>query len=175
MIWAGVILLKAVSSLKIACSSQNEQEVAVAFGHLGTYFKIQGILNIVQFIFMPVAVIGILAAAIAIPKFAGLVNKSDLVNKSKESATKGALGSLRTAVAIYYSDTEGKFPASLEGLVKEIPQVQLPRHHQNTNHITVVDRPAPMDRGDWQYSREEGHVFVDCTHLDSKGSVWSTW
>ena len=52
-----------------------------------------------------VAIIGILAA-IAIPKFA------DLVTKSKESAVKGSLGSVRSAISIYYSDTEGVFPAT---------------------------------------------------------------
>ena len=52
-----------------------------------------------------VAIIGILAA-IAIPKFA------DLVTKSKEAAVKGSLGSIRSALSIYYSDTEGIFPAT---------------------------------------------------------------
>src|SRR6187455_1346132 len=52
-----------------------------------------------------VAIIGILAA-IAIPKFA------DLVTKSKESAVKGSLGSVRSALSIYYSDTEGVFPST---------------------------------------------------------------
>jgi prepilin-type N-terminal cleavage/methylation domain-containing protein len=56
-----------------------------------------------------VAIIGILAA-IAIPKFA------DLITKSKESAAKGSLGSVRGATTIYYSDTEGMWPASLTAL-----------------------------------------------------------
>jgi prepilin-type N-terminal cleavage/methylation domain-containing protein len=50
-----------------------------------------------------VAIIGILAA-IAIPKFA------DLINKSKEGATKGALSSVRGALQVYYGDNEGLFP-----------------------------------------------------------------
>ncbi|OVE77260.1 hypothetical protein BVX98_03220 [bacterium F11] len=53
-----------------------------------------------------VAIIGILAA-VAIPKFA------DLVTRSKESAVKGSLGAVRSAVSIYYSDTEGDFPNNL--------------------------------------------------------------
>ena len=51
-----------------------------------------------------VAIIGILAA-IAIPKFA------DLINKSKEGATKGALSTVRGAIQVYYGDNEGWFPA----------------------------------------------------------------
>ena len=42
-----------------------------------------------------VAIIGILAA-IAIPKFA------NLINKSKEGATKGALSTVRSAIQVYY-------------------------------------------------------------------------
>ena len=53
-----------------------------------------------------VAIIGILAA-VAVPKFA------DLVTKSKEAAVKGALGSVRSALSIYYGDTEGVYPNNL--------------------------------------------------------------
>lgn len=47
-----------------------------------------------------VAIIGILAA-VAIPKFA------DLVTKSKEAGVKGNIGSVRSAISIYYGDNEG--------------------------------------------------------------------
>ena len=50
-----------------------------------------------------VAIIGILAA-VAIPKF------SALIVKSQESSVKGNLGSIRSAITIYYSDTEGVYP-----------------------------------------------------------------
>jgi len=52
-----------------------------------------------------VAIIGILAA-IAIPKFA------DLIKKSKEGATKGSLGELRSALTIYYGENEGIYPVA---------------------------------------------------------------
>ena len=55
-----------------------------------------------------VAIIGILAA-IAIPKFA------DLIRKSQEGATKGSLGALRSALTIYYGDMEGVYPATSTG------------------------------------------------------------
>src|ERR1044071_9763427 len=88
-----------------------------------------------------VAIIGMLAA-IAIPKFA------DLVTKSKESAVKGSLGSLRSAVSIYYSDTEGVFPSTSANLsvslttggkyLKDLPFIQIPKpgNHANTNTAT---------------------------------------
>ena len=49
-----------------------------------------------------IVIIGILAA-IAIPKFA------DMVDKSKEGATKAQLTAMRGALNVYYSDNEGKF------------------------------------------------------------------
>ncbi|MBN1384203.1 MAG: type II secretion system protein [Elusimicrobia bacterium] len=50
-----------------------------------------------------VTIIGILAA-ISVPKMA------DLIYKSKEGATKGALGTLRSAITIYYAELEGLYP-----------------------------------------------------------------
>lgn len=61
---------------------------------------------------MVIVIIGILAA-VAIPKFAGLSNDA------KIAATKGALGGIRSAVAVAYarSATSGdaSFPASISG------------------------------------------------------------
>ena len=124
-----------------------------------------------------VAIIGILAA-IAIPKFA------DLVTKSKESAVKGSLGSVRSAISIYYSDTEGVFPStgSLDTALttngkylKELPYIGIPKpgNHINTN---TEANGSIGDTGQWYYpSSTEGHVAVNCTHTDTKSSVWSTW
>ena len=56
-------------------------------------------------IMIVVAIIGILAA-IAVPKF------SNLTRKAHEGATKAKLGALRSALLIYYADTEGSFPAT---------------------------------------------------------------
>lgn len=125
-----------------------------------------------------VAIIGILAA-IAIPKFA------DLVTKSKESAVKGSLGSVRSAVSIYYSDTEGVFPSTAAtGLVealttgskylKEMPYISIPKpgNHLNTNGVALT----LGDTGEWLYPNQfEGHVAINCTHLDTKTSTWSVW
>ena len=51
-----------------------------------------------------VAIIGILAA-IAIPKFA------ELIRKSNEGASKGNLGAIRSALSIYYGDEVGMWGA----------------------------------------------------------------
>src|SRR3977135_4079302 len=83
-----------------------------------------------------VAIIGILAA-IAIPQFA------QLVAKSQEGATKGNLGTLRSALSIYYGDTEGVYPTertSFSSLttggkyLQGVPQANLPRTNSSTGH-----------------------------------------
>ncbi|HTB33233.1 MAG TPA: type II secretion system protein [bacterium] len=54
-----------------------------------------------------VAIIGILAA-VAIPKFA------QMLEKSREGATKGNLGAIRSAVSNYYADQQGWYPVSMD-------------------------------------------------------------
>ena len=54
-----------------------------------------------------VAIIGILAA-VAIPKFA------QMLEKSREGATKGNLGAIRSAVSNYYADQQGWYPITLD-------------------------------------------------------------
>ena len=54
-----------------------------------------------------VAIIGILAA-IAIPKFA------DMLEKSREGATKGNLSSINSGIALFVSDNQGVNPVTLD-------------------------------------------------------------
>lgn len=58
-----------------------------------------------------VAIISLLAA-IAVPKFA------NMVVKAKEASIKGQLGTIRSALSIYYCDNEGNFPSAMYGLMK---------------------------------------------------------
>lgn len=127
------------------------------------------------FIILPIG------AAIAIPKFAGLASKA------KEGATKGSLSSLRSALMIYYGDSEGKFPASLEELtldgksLKAIPACKCPPHHPDSNEVVTITESDGenlevflRDSGKWLYmadpeSKDWGSVVVDCTHKDSRG------
>ncbi len=78
-----------------------------------------------------VAIIGILAA-IAIPQFA------NLVAKSQEGRTKANLGTIRSALSIYYGDSEGWYPAAAAGAnlailttggryLQTVPNADLPR------------------------------------------------
>jgi len=136
-----------------------------------------------------VAIIGILAA-IAIPKFA------ELIRKSSEGASKGNLGALRSAMSIYYGDLEGTYPATMGALtiagkyLTVIPNAKAPNYHPDgATEIasstggggfggTVA--AAPSDAGGWYYNNTAGNpnignAMVNCTHTDTKGSVWTAY
>ena len=143
-----------------------------------------------------VAIIGILAA-IAIPKFA------DLINKAKEGATKGALSSVRGALQVYYGDNEGVFPSDTLGVlttsakyINSIPIAKLPQTgHTDTAAIVAYDSSTaagawalaggganPDNTGGWAYFNNSsvnsswGNFAVNCYHLQIKGDVpWSTF
>jgi prepilin-type N-terminal cleavage/methylation domain-containing protein len=127
-----------------------------------------------------VAIIGILAA-IAIPKFA------DLIRKSNEGATKGNLGALRSAVSIYYGEQEGMFPSDTLAIlivngkyIKEIPPCYTPNYHTSNN--VVVNLTSATDTGQWGYNnnpagggKQYGDVWVNCTQTDTKSSTWALY
>ncbi len=134
-----------------------------------------------------VAIIGILAA-VAVPKFA------DLLRKSQEGATKGSLGALRSALSIYYSDMEGWYPSGsfssnstvlsatlVPKYINKIPKVKVPDYHAATsnvfNHQTI--RYHGHDGYGWIfdgrniYDSEWGTLWVSCSHTDTKGTGWT--
>ncbi|MEK9146116.1 MAG: type II secretion system protein [Elusimicrobiota bacterium] len=124
-----------------------------------------------------VAIIGILAA-IAIPKFA------ELIRKSSEGASKGNLGSIRSALSIYYGDMEGTYPSTVASMtvagkyLSTIPVAKMPNYHSDAS--TEVDATVGTDAAGWQFNNTTtdanvGQVFVNCTHTDTKGSIWSTY
>ncbi|MBI5742957.1 MAG: type II secretion system protein [Elusimicrobia bacterium] len=144
-----------------------------------------------------VAIIGILAA-IAIPKFA------DLINKSKEGATKGALSSVRSALQVYYGDNEGWFPTDLAALtanakyINEIPVAKLPTTgHADDRSVAIFSSATAagvfqggagtQDTGGWAYfnspanTAQWGTFVANCTHEDIKGQAaaestpWTTF
>ncbi|HVE11809.1 MAG TPA: type II secretion system protein [Elusimicrobiota bacterium] len=124
-----------------------------------------------------VAIIGILAA-IAIPKFA------ELIRKSNEGASKGNLGSIRSALSIYYGDMEGQYPTDLMTLTNNgkylatMPNAKAPNYHNDTS--SVVGQVSANDGAGWSYNNTTtdanfGVVWVNCTHTDTKGSLWTTY
>jgi prepilin-type N-terminal cleavage/methylation domain-containing protein len=124
-----------------------------------------------------VAIIGILAA-IAIPKFASLIRKSS------EGASKGNLGSIRSALSIYYGDMEGQYPSAMNALtvsgkyLATVPNAKVPNFHADTN--AEVDATSSGDAAGWLYNSLTGDpnlgtVLVNCTHTDTKNSIWTSY
>ena len=129
-----------------------------------------------------VAIIGILAA-IAIPKFA------ELIRKSGEGASKGNLGSIRSSLSIYYGDMEGQYPSALAGLtvagkyLSAIPTAKTPNYHADSakeNDGLLIVGAGVNDAGGWAYNNVAGNsnlgnMLINCTHTDTKGSIWTSY
>ena len=129
-----------------------------------------------------VAIIGILAA-IAIPKFA------QMLEKSREGSTKGNLGSIKSAASIYYGDTQGVWPTTLDShsaygfsrYLDNITSVKVtgafvtgatsPAGALVTN-TTQSSVPTGTGTG-WLYDSNLGSVYVNSTVQDSKGLPYS--
>ncbi len=132
------------------------------------------------------AIIGLLSA-ICIVRFV------DLIDKAREMVAKANLCSLRAAIAIYYGDTKGLFPVSLDNVrrvrgdetlpefipryIQKIPMASLRRKipHNRSNNVTVIDTVnvdteitvEVTDIGGWIYSSVSGDIRINCTCKDS--------
>src|SRR5258708_2164326 len=129
---------------------------------------------------MVVVVILGLLASIAATTFA------DLIRKANEGAVKGDLGGLRSALSVYYSESEGQWPPDLQFLktnehyIPNVPAPKVPPYHLETG--TEHDGPPSIldDTGGWIYDNVYGDpyygkVLVNCSHTDTKGLSWSTF
>ena len=126
-----------------------------------------------------VAIIGILAA-IALPKMA------DLIRKSAEGTSKGNIGAIRSALSLYYGDNEGNYPADISSLtlsgkyLTAIPIAKTPDYHPDTSTRILAPIATANDSSGWIYDNtasgiNAGIVEINCTHTDTKGSVWTNY
>ncbi len=129
-----------------------------------------------------VAIIGILAA-IAIPKFA------QMLEKSREGATKGNLGSLKSAASIYYGDQQGLWPTTLNSFstytfskyMGTLPAVKVtgafvansPNPVGNGVIVTASSAIPTAGSSGWLYDSTNGIVYVNSTVQDSKTLPYS--
>jgi prepilin-type N-terminal cleavage/methylation domain-containing protein len=123
-----------------------------------------------------VAIIGILAA-IAIPRFA------QMLEKSREGATKGNLAGIRSAITIYYSEREGTWPedisTSFTSYLYPIPPAKASPCGNTTTVNTAAIPPAAVATG-WCYITDPagvyaGNVFANTTATDTKGTSFTTY
>jgi len=124
-----------------------------------------------------VLIIGILSGI-------GAVKYASLLRKAEEGGLQGNLGSLRSAVSIYYADTDGRYPRTLAALtasskyLKAIPPGKVPPYHLASAQVALA--VAADDAGGWVYNDDASHLRfgssgVNCLHTDTKGSVWSSY
>lgn len=129
-----------------------------------------------------VAIIGILAA-IAIPRFA------QMLEKSREGATKGNLGSIKSAASIYYGDTEGKWPTTLASAsmwafsryLDNVSPVKVTGSFVagsaspagNIVSMTTMSSVPVGSYTGWMYDSNLGNVYVNSTVKDSKSIPYS--
>ncbi len=133
-------------------------------------------LTLMELMFV-VLIIGILAS-IATVKYANLYRKAD------EGGLQGNLGSIRSALSIYYADTDGQYPLALTVLtvggkyLAAIPAAKIPNYHLASALTTVGS--SVDDAGGWLYNGDSSHIrfgasVVNCVHTDTKGTVWSAY
>ena len=85
--------------------------------------------------------------------------------------TLGKIGSLESAAAIYYGDTEGNWPSTLDILVgpyiESIPKEEITG---SNNVVTEYD-----GKGGWVYNSTNGTVLLNVEGKDEKGRAYSNY
>lgn len=132
-----------------------------------------------------VAIIGILAA-IAIPRFA------NLIQRSREAACQGNLGAVRSALAISYGATGGNWPATLAWMTTSTPvylnavpvlNIGQAWAGNDVDPPTELVDPTPAtgpsadvnDTTVYVYNNTLGETCVNCTLNDTQGNAISGW
>jgi prepilin-type N-terminal cleavage/methylation domain-containing protein len=139
-----------------------------------------------------IIVISILAilASVAIPKYA------DVLLKAQEGSLKGNLGTMRSALSLYYSDNMGTNPSCVLGpnssvlanvlIPKYIPNIPTVNNglHPPTNSVYCDAMMVPGDIHDgqgWYYDgvlptdSQAGGIWIACDHTDTNGSAWTSY
>jgi len=123
-----------------------------------------------------VTIIGILAG-IAVQMY------GDMTRKSTDAFTKGNLGTIRSALSIYYGNNEGIYPSDdLTCLTNNVrflvvmPPTRIKPYHQDSNQVTAESTPS--ETGGWSYDnipsdQTWGTVRVGCLHTDAKSVTWT--
>ncbi len=149
-----------------------------------------------------VAIIGILAA-VAIPRFA------DLIDRAKEAQTKGNLSSIRSAISIYYGVNEGRAPgqdalqgetegttfsldaALVDEFISSLPGGEVPFVAESgdgdseasynwgeDDDVLYSNRNTPVDpqhTDGWSYDPFGPKLWVGIPGYDTGGSAIHTW
>ena len=102
----------------------------------------------------------------------------------QRSRTFKALAALRAASARYAADTKTKGPLDLSDLTKDgryldaIPPAEIHGLHPRSTQVRPLgqtDDTGGWTHANWPGSPREGEIWINCTHTDSRGTVWSTY
>jgi prepilin-type N-terminal cleavage/methylation domain-containing protein len=140
-----------------------------------------------------ISMIAILAS-IALPKFA------DMILTTQQGSAKGNLGTMRSALDIYYADNQGSFPTCVTGpgsvgltnslvpkYIAAIPAVNNGLHPSTTSvYCDQMMLPGNVHDGQgWYYDGAftaggqpdsfAGSLWVACDHTDTAGSNWTSF
>lgn len=126
------------------------------------------------------AILGVVGLLIAF----GIYSLQSMFRYRTEKQTQGQLGAVRSALSIYYGDMEGAYPADLLALtvagkyLSKIPKADLPKHHWSSTKVRSGARAD--DAGGWMYNNvpgdaNRGSFWVNCTHTDTRSSVWTVY
>ena len=138
-----------------------------------------------------VAIIGILAA-VAIPKY------RDMMEKSREGATKGNIGAILSSISIYYTNTSGNWPddiadAAYRSFLDVVPAVKVTHPDSGTQlsgKCRDVDIPNAGNNGKgnaagkykfknntdgWRYDPGAGGIWINNAQTDTKGTDYTSY
>lgn len=128
-----------------------------------------------------VAIIGILAAA-ALPRFA------DLLEKTREGATKKNMANMKSAISAYYADNIGVYPTdpadvNFLSYIERIPAVKVThpkggfRLSGTSTAVATVSATAAFatNTDGWRYNTADGALWVNNGQTDSKGTLYNLY
>ena len=110
-----------------------------------------------------VAIIGILAA-VAIPKFA------DLIDRAKEAKVKGNLSAIRSAISIYYGSYEGLAPSDEDGTTLGTALVT---DGDNMSKLPGADIPTATVTAEW--GDDAATFYLDYGSKGTDGTNVTGW
>ena len=115
-----------------------------------------------------IAILGILALY-ALPKYQGVIKEA------RSSEARAQLGSVRSAIGIYYAKNHGKYPAQLDGTIfadGNVPEVEVTvggtvnRSNAVNDGVTLnnngtVETTEISNQGGWVYDVDSNHTKAD--------------
>jgi len=135
-----------------------------------------------------VGIIGILSGVI-------LINFVQLMEKSREGATKGNIGAMKSAIYLYYGDNQGQWPGGLtdqffQNYLASVPPVKI-KHPNNmfiggaqlsgtSTSVMIINSPngneaEPINGDGWLYNASTGNVFINNDQTDSSGLSYTMY